>query len=260
ETYGCPIKMRCGARSRFENISFANLIMKNVTGPISIGLDSTPRNGAQNSSQPVKGVVRNIAFNGIRATVVAEGKQHSDLPWPQKFRPGEARSCIVVNGVGEEVLENISFQDVHVSYEGGGTADEAARVVPQLAGEYFEIGTPPAYAIYARNVRGLTLNNVRFELAKPDFRPACVFDNVADATVNGLTAHGSQQAESLLSFTRTRDVLLTASGVLSPVSNFLKLSGNANSGIIIDGGDLAKVTKPVIFSNGASLKAVRLRS
>src|SRR5256885_1644737 len=39
DTYGCPIKMHCGARSRFENITFSNLIMKNVTGPISIRLD-----------------------------------------------------------------------------------------------------------------------------------------------------------------------------------------------------------------------------
>jgi hypothetical protein len=44
------------------------------------------------------------------------------------------------------------------------------------------------------------------------------------------------------------------------VSNFLKLSGTSNSGIIIDGGDLSKVTTPVVFSNGASVKAVRLRS
>jgi hypothetical protein len=260
DTYGCPIKMRCGAKSRFENITFANLIMKNVTGPISIGLDSTRRNATPNSPEPAKGIVRNIAFNGIRATVVAEGKQHEDLQWPQKFRPGETRSCIVVNGVGEEVLENISFQDVHVLYEGGGTAAEAVREVPQIAGEYFEIGTPPAYGIYARNVRGLTLSNVRFELNKPDLRPACVFDNVADSTVSGLSAQGSQQADSLLNFKRSRDVLLTAARVLSPVRTFLKVVGTANSGIIIDGGDLSKVAQPLSLSDGATAKAVRLRS
>src|SRR5262245_51505959 len=94
DTYGCPIKMRCGARARFENITFSNLILKNVTGPISIGLDSS-RGGAGGTAPPAKGVVRNIAFNGIRATVVAQGRQHEDLPWPQKFRPGETRSCIV---------------------------------------------------------------------------------------------------------------------------------------------------------------------
>ncbi len=73
DTYGCPIKMRCGGRSRFENISFSNLIMKNVTGPITVGLDSTRRNNTNPTAPPpVKGILRNISFNGIRATVVAE--------------------------------------------------------------------------------------------------------------------------------------------------------------------------------------------
>src|SRR5262249_5870043 len=219
DTYGCPIKMRCGARSRFENITFSNLIMKNVTGPISIGLDSS-RGSAPGATQVVKGVVRNIAFNGIRATVVAEGRQHEDLPWPQKFRPGETRFCIVVNGVRNELLEKISFQDVHVIYEGGGTAEESVREIPQIAGEYFEIGTPPAYGMYVRNVQGLTLQNVRFEVTTPDLRPAVIFDQVVDAAVNGLSAQGNPKAESLLRFINTRDALLTASRGLTPPAVF----------------------------------------
>ena len=262
DTYGCAIKMRCGARSRFENITFSNLIMKNVTGPISIGLDSTRRNTSSSNPTPqptVKGIVRNIAFNGIRATVVAEGKQHPDLAWPQKFRPGETRSCIVINGVGDDILEKISFQDIHVTYEGGGTAEESNAEVPKLAGEYFEIGTPPAYGIYARNVRGLTINNVRLELTKSDLRPALVFDNVADSAVNGLSVHGDQKADSVFRFNDSRDVLLTATRVLTPATALLKLIGSANSGITIDGGDVSKVTKLLALSGGATAKAVKLR-
>jgi glycosyl hydrolase family 28 len=258
DTYGCPIKMRCGARSRFENITFSNLIMKNVTGPISIGLDSS-RGSTAGAAQPVKGIVRNIAFNGIRATVVANGRQHEDLPWPQKFRPGETRTCIVINGVKDEFLEGISFHDVHVVYEGGGTAEEAAREVPQMAGEYFEIGTPPAYGVYARNVRGLTLHNVRLEVTAPDIRPAVVFDQVMDAAVNGLSAQGSPQAESLLRFVNSRDILLTASRVLTTAAVFLRLEGAGNDGITIDGGHLSKADKLLAYGAGANVKAVKLR-
>src|SRR4030095_1156339 len=190
DTFGCPIKMRCGRRTRFENITFSNLILQNVTGPISIGLDSTSRR-AQADGEPVpRGIVRNIAFNGLRAQVVAVGRQFDDMGFAQSYRPGETRSCIVLNGVGEDFLEGISFTDVHVSYEGGGTTEEAVREVAKMAGEYFEIGTPPAHALYARNVRGLALHNVRFELATADLRPAVVFDHVTDAALNGLSAHG----------------------------------------------------------------------
>src|SRR5215831_15970168 len=38
DTFGCPIKLRCAPGSRYENMSFSNLVMRNVTGPISIGL------------------------------------------------------------------------------------------------------------------------------------------------------------------------------------------------------------------------------
>src|SRR5262245_15298526 len=258
DTYGCPIKMRCGARSRFENITFSNLIMKNVTGPISIGLDSS-RGGAAGATQTVKGIVRNIAFNGVRATVVAQGRQHEDLAWPQRFRPGETRSCVVINGVKDEFLEGISFHDVHITYEGGGTAEEAAREIPQMAGEYFEIGTPPAYGVYARNVRGLTLHNVRLEMTSPDLRPAVVFDRVVDAAVNGLSAQGSQQAGSMLRFINTRDALLTACRVLTPSAVFLRLEGGDNEGITIDGGHLSKAGKLIAYGDGATEKAVKLR-
>jgi hypothetical protein len=259
DTYGCPIKARFGARSRFENISFSNLVMRNVTGPISIGLDSTRRNPTPNAPAPTRGVVRNIKFNGIRAIVVAEGKQHADLPWPQKFRPGETRQCIVLNGVGEDYLEQISFQDVHVTYEGGGTVEEAARDVPKMAGEYFEIGTPPAFGLYARNVRGLSLNNVRLEVAAPDLRPAVVFENVRDGAVQALSAQGDPKAEAVLRFNGVRDVLLSASRVLTSAAAFLKVIGPDNDRITIDGGDISKAAKPVVFAGGANPKSVKLR-
>ena len=263
DTYGCPIKMRCGARSRFENISFSNLIMKNVTGPITVGLDSSRRNpnlDPEATPAQVKGIVRNIAFNGIRGFVVAEGRQHPDLPWPQKFRPGETRHCIVVNGVGDDVIENISFHDIHFTFEGGGTAAESFAEIPKIAGEYFEIGTPPAYGIYARNVRGLTINNVRLELTKPDLRPAIDFDNVNDATISGLSAHGTTGAKSLLRFKNAHDVLMTATRVLSPTPTLLELVGSNNSGINIDGGDISKAAKQVIYSSGATDAAVRVKA
>ena len=235
--------------------------MKNVTGPITVGLDSTRRNNTNTGApQPVKGILRNISFNGIRATVVAEGRQHPDLPWPQKFRPGETRHCIVVNGVGDEIIENVSFTDIHVTYEGGGTAAEASAQVPKIAGEYFEIGTPPAYGLYARNVRGLTVNSVRFAFEKPDLRPALDFDNVSDATVTGLSAYGNATAKSLLRFKDTHDVLMSATKVLTPAASLLELVGPSNSGITIDGGDISKAAKPLTLSDGGSAKAVRIRT
>lgn len=262
ETYGCPIKIRFGSGGRMENVIFSNLVMKNVTGPISIGLSSASRRNSGSSEKGSRppGIIRNLSFSGIRATVVAEGRTHDDLPFPSSFRPGETRTCIVLNGVGDDFLENISFNDVHVTFEGGGTAEEAAqRDVPKMAGEYFELGVLPAYGMYARNVKGLSLQNVRFQVTKPDLRPALVFENVSDASINGLSAQGNPKAESLLRFNNTTDTLITACRILSPAGAFLQVEGSSSKGIVIDGGDLSKATAPVAFTAGASKDAVRVR-
>jgi hypothetical protein len=166
----------------------------------------------------------------------------------------------VLNGVGENFLEGISLSDIQITFEGGGTSEEAARRdVPKMAGEYFELGVLPAYGLYARNVRGLTLQNVRFEVTKSDLRPAVVFENVEDVGVNGLSAQGNPKAQGLLRFTDTRDVLLSACRVLTPVAAFLHTEGAASRGITIDGGDVTKAGTVTAFGNGATKDAVKVR-
>jgi hypothetical protein len=258
ETYGCPIKMRCASGSRFENISFSNIVMKDVTGPISIGLG--PQHPRPDAPPEKPGIVRNISFNGIHA-VVSRPRRFADAPYPASQNPGEMFSCVILNGMDAGFLENISFNDVHVTFPGGGTAEHAAvRNVPKIAGEYYAIGVPPAHGLFARNVRGLTLNSVRFETAGPDLRPAVVFDHVEDAAVNGFSAQGTKEAEALLRFIETRDVLLTASRVLAPAAVFLQVEGAASGGITIDGGDLSKAAAPLTLKADVPGAAVKLRN
>lgn len=165
----------------------------------------------------------------------------------------------MLNGIGDAFLEDIEFHDVHVTYGGGGTAEEARREVPQVAGEYFEIGTPPAYGLFARNVHGLTLHNVRFDVEKPDLRPAVVLNHVTDVALSGLSAQGNRQASSVLRFIETQDVLVSTPCVLTPAAAFLQVEGAASRGIAIDGGDLSKAATPVVFGAGAAKEAVKLR-
>lgn len=278
EVWGCPVKMRCGPGSRFENISFSNLIMNSVTGPISIGLGARQRRTPEGTSSNTQtnltsasetnteedkslppGVVRNISFNHIRATV-AKPLPLTDAEYISTYNPGEVFSCITLNAYDENYLENISFSDVHITFPGGGTAEQAAvRDVPKVAGEYYTMGVPPSYALFARNVRGLTLDNVRFELAAPDLRPAMIFDHVSDAAVNSLSVQGSQDAESTLRFIESRDVLLNSPRLLKSATVFLQVEGAANEGITVDGGDISKAATPVTFKNGAPEKAVKIR-
>ena len=257
ETYGCPIKMHFGPESRAQNLTFSNLVLNDVTGPISIN-----RSGVPEGASAAKGFVRKITFSNIQANFVSKGLGFADMAFefPQNYYPGETRQCIVVNGTGNAQLEAISFYDVRVTYSGGGTAEEAQRPVPQVAGEYFEIGTPPAYGLYARNVRGLTLNNVCFDVLQPDLRPAVVLEHVADSGMNGLSAMGHQEAKTTLRFVETQDVLVTAPRLLTPGDVFLLVEGETSHGVTIDGGDLTKARTPVALGEGAGERSVRLRA
>ena len=267
EVYGCPIKMHCGPGSRFENMSFSNLIMDKVTGPIYIGLGPrrprpanpnapTPATPPQPESQPV-GIVRNISFNNILATVVVP-EPLRDYPFTSGYRPAEMKSCISLNGVGT-FIENITFDNLRVTFPGGGTAEEAAvRDVPKIVGEYFETGVLPAHALYARNVRGFNLNNVRFDVTGPEQRPAVIFDTVEDAAINGLTLRGTKEAESLLRFINTRDILLSGCRTVAPAQAFLQMEGAASENVAIQGGDISKAMTPVVFRDGAKKQSVKL--
>ena len=266
DTYGCPIKIS-SANARLENLTFSNIIMRNVTGPIGIGF-SGAKGRAEDTSPvgaPQPTFVRNLVFNGIRATVVAMPINHPDIPFDVKVYPGEHFSCITLNALGNNFIENVSFTDIHVSYAGGGSKELAAKKdIPQSAQEYFTVWAPgpsgpPAYGMYARNVKGLTLQNVRLEFDQAEARPAIIFDNVEDCNITGLAVKGSQTADCTLRFTNTKDILISSVRLLTPANVFLKLEGKSNSGLMLDGGDLRKAAKAVVYDKGATAQAIKIR-
>lgn len=257
EVYGCPIKMRCGPDSRFEDISFSDIIMRDVTGPISIGLGPGRRPSDQAAETP--GVIRNISFANIQATVV-KPVQLRGTEYFSQYNPGEVFSCITLNSFDNTFLENISFNHVHVTFPGGGTSKQGAvRDVPKVAGEYYTMGVPPAYGIFARNVRGLTLQDVRLDMSQPDLRPAIVLDHVRDAAIASLNLEGNPDAESAVRFISSKDILLSAARLLSKASVFLSVEGTDNQNITIDGGDLSKATKTMALQTGVHPDVVKLR-
>ncbi len=264
EVYGCPMKFQGDPGSQFENISFSDLVLDDVTGPISISIGKGhPRaSDATLPEPPPPVVVRNISFNNIHGSVTTNPPhQLSEGTLGVGSRPGEGHSAIVLNAIDDAVLENISFNNVHLTFGGGGTAEEGARRdVPKVFGEYFELGPIPAYGLYARNARGLTLQNVRLQVSTPDLRPAVIFDHVEDAVFNGFSVQGNTETESVLRFIDSKQALITAARVLTPSSPFLQLEGEANESIIIEGGDLSKAASVVVYKNGASEAQVKLRN
>ena len=263
EVYGCPIKFQVNSGSRHENISFSNLILDNVTGPIHVAAGPTPPGDTLSPAAPAEqpAIVRNISFSNIQGTVTTSPAQLTEASVTSDYRPGERHSCITFNCVGGAVMENISLENVHLTFGGGGTAEDAARRdLPQIAGEYFMMGPMPAYGLYARNVHGITMQNMRFQVSTPDLRPALIFDHVEDAAINGFSVQANPQAESVVRFIDSRQTLFTAVRVLGQAAVFLQLEGAENEAITIDGGDLSKAASAIAYKNGARENAVKIRA
>lgn len=258
EVYGCPIKFQGNPGNHYENISFSNLQLDHVTGPISISIGANTEDFAKGGPA----IAKNISFSNIRGTVIAMPPDKlAESVLDNGIRSSERNSCIVLNAIRGSIIENICFDDVHLSFAGGGTKQDAAvHDVPLISGEYFKLGTPPAYALYARNVRGLALQNVRFQVEETEWRPAISFVDVEDVSLNNVTLQANAQAECLMRCNGSRQMLLSAIRVLASASTFLQLEGPVNEGIIIDGGDLTRVATIVDYKKGAQAGSVKLRN
>jgi hypothetical protein len=255
DTYGCAIKIQEVEGGMMENISFDNLVMKHVTGPISLRLGGyLGWKNERKESLPI-GVLRNIRFNNIQATVADHAYP---LPHEVPAWPGEMKSCISLSGVPGYFIENISFSGVHITFPGGGDLDDAQRVIPEMRDhypEYHMFGVLPAYGMYARHAKGITLENVTFDFEGQDLRPALVCEDIENLELVNFRAAGNT-AHELLCLRDARQVYIHGSRPLGKVSCFLKVEGETCQDILLQANDLRQAAQA--FSGSGSSVAVTL--
>src|SRR5262245_26247124 len=120
------------------------------------------------------GTIRNVKISNVTITDVVAGKNHG---------PAHAAT---ISGRPESRLENIVLENVKITYQGGGKAEDAA-VVPPYPKDYSprSLGPRPTSGVYVRHVKGLTFGNVTFDFeATGPNSPLVVFD-VDDSELYG---------------------------------------------------------------------------
>ena len=171
---GLKIQMCEGGAMR--NMVFSNLVMQNVPRPVlmtfnrfRLGVD-TP-----DPAPPMRSMGRMRFSNLLVDNSALEG-----VP------------CgIVLSGVPGHPIEDIAFSNVSLLLPGGGAAEDAA--VTSLPGftdqrpEFHVLGEKMPFAgLFARHVRGLRLDDVRFDAARPDARPVIVCEDVEGLVLRGV--------------------------------------------------------------------------
>jgi polygalacturonase len=167
---GLKIQVCEGAAMR--NMSFTNLVMSNVPRPIFMTLGRQRCCVDAPEGLPPYGSIRRLRFSHITVDNTQIGLD----------------SHMVLTGVPDAPLEDVTLSEIHMISRGGASEDLAAGPpVPELTPEnlhghwpeYHCFGRPlPAGGLYARHIRRLACRNLRFTTSLPDARPAIVTDDV----------------------------------------------------------------------------------
>ena len=88
---------------------------------------------------------------------------------------------IIITGMEGEPIRNVSLSNIRIQYRGGG--QKVTTSYREQGTNYPEprwAGPTPAYGLFARHVDGLHLQNVKFELMRPDERPDIILEDVTE--------------------------------------------------------------------------------
>jgi len=142
-----------------ENVTVSHLTLREVTtAPIFLRLGARLR--APEGAVP--GAIRNVVIRDVSA---------------EDILPDYAA---LIMGLPDHPIEDVRLENVRLIYDGGGTQADAARRPPEMADAYPEpsmFGRTPAYGLWTRHMRGLTLKNFSVAAIASDARPQTLFED-----------------------------------------------------------------------------------
>jgi polygalacturonase len=169
-----------------EDVSVTNLVMRDiVNSPIYVRLGNRGRGPAGEGGRKVaEGAARRIRISQIA------------------IQSPDNAAGILIDGLEGHAIEDLVLSDIRIDYKGGGTREEADRVVAELPREYPEParwGILPAWGLWARHVRNLELRHVSLRTLAPDLRPAIALEDVAGAELEAVRTDGRSPASMMVS-------------------------------------------------------------
>ncbi|MGO4911017.1 glycoside hydrolase family 28 protein [Leeuwenhoekiella sp. W20_SRS_FM14] len=187
DTFRSAIALESVDGAAIENIQISNITAKNTGNALFIRL------GNRSGEQP--GSVKNVSIKNMLVEVpFGRPDMDYDLRGPEvDFFHNPFPASIV--GLEDAVIENVKLENITVLYPGNATKGmgyiplSRLEAVPEERAGYPEFsmfGELPAWGLYVRHAKNLKLKNINFALAKTDFRPAFVFDDVSQLQLENI--------------------------------------------------------------------------
>lgn len=254
------LKLGTESNGGFENIVFTCCSIYDTTGD-AIAIEMV--DGAKCDRITVSNIVINTARNAI---FIRLGNRARPIPGVEKPGRGSMSNLIIDNiqaarisnwgcsitGLPEQIIENVSLNNIHIQYEGGGTMEDAKREIPEKPEAYPSssmYGMLPVYGFFCRHLRNFNLHNVSIGYENKDARPAIYCENMNGLSITNFNGKIDPDANALLVFENVKNAMITGCRPSGTSRSFLKVLDTDSENISLFNNDLSKVQKEIVSSD-----------
>jgi polygalacturonase len=180
DTYRSAIALEAVDGGFLENVEADSLYVTNTGHAIFLRIGER-RKGEKGRLENIR--IKNVIVE-IAATKPDAGYEYEG---PIEDMPRNVSPPIVIAGLPDNIIKNVSFNNIEIRHPGGGNP-EFAKVslneldkIPEIPTSYPEFSKfveLPAWGIYIRHAREIEFNNLKISCNKKDYRTAVVLDDV----------------------------------------------------------------------------------
>jgi len=250
---GCGIALELVDGGKMERVRISNITMHTVANPIFVRLG----NRGRGQQQPTPGVLRNVTIRNVQARDVTN-----------------LTGCSITGLPGHPV-EDITLDNIRITFKGGGVRDDALRDVPEWPERYPEFfmftpegvemfnnreaGRLPAYGFWVRHARNVRFAHLDLRFAQPDARPALFFDDAKDVKVSNLIAQSVAETPAVIWLRQTDSVLIADRRPRGPAAAFVRVEGDCSRRVVLANNDLRNLARAIDQSPEVPQTAVEER-
>lgn len=191
DTYRSAITIASVDGAEIENVLVDSLYATNTGNAIFLRTGERWHGGK-------RGYLRNVVISNLYVEVPAtKADAGYSYEGPIEDLPRNISPASIV-GIPEIPIENVILRNVKIIYPGGGdsgyafrgTTPEELESVPEMKDYYPEFSQfkeLPAWGLYIRHAKGITLEGVSLVAVEKDYRPAVVTDDVNKLKVKNIS-------------------------------------------------------------------------
>ena len=216
-------RIKCGTESNggFKNIAISNCVFDRSRGLALETVDGGPIEDITISNIVMRDVSNSPLF--LRLGNRGRGPEGTPVAVMRRITishvvayDADPRYASIIAGLPGHPIEDVHLSNIHIVYKGGLDLDHVAQQTPELTNTFFQrgavaapagprdpyavperengypepsmFGLTPAYGLYARHVKGLSVHDVEVSYAQEDKRPPFVLDDVAGVTFESVRA------------------------------------------------------------------------